>query len=52
MKSHVGVAVGSGIVHSVEAITARVHNSQVWTDKGLSAPGAKRVLPGRIRSGA
>ena len=32
MKAHVGVDVDSGIVHSVEATTAKVHDSRVWDE--------------------
>src|SRR6056297_299800 len=32
MKAHVGVDVDSGIVHSLETTTARVHDSQVWDE--------------------
>jgi len=32
MKAHVGVDAGSGVVHSLETSTARVHDSQVWGD--------------------
>jgi len=34
MKAHVGVDVDSGIVHSLEATTAKVHDSRIWADKG------------------
>jgi IS5 family transposase len=30
MKAHVGVDADSGLVHSLETTTARVHDSQVW----------------------
>lgn len=32
MKAHVGVDADSGIVHSLETTTAKVHDSQVWDD--------------------
>ena len=32
MKAHVGVDADSGIVHSVEATTAKVHDSRVWDE--------------------
>jgi len=32
MKAHVGVDAESGIVHSLETTTAKVHDSQVWDD--------------------
>lgn len=32
MKAHVGVDADSGIVHSLEATTAKVHDSQVWDE--------------------
>jgi len=32
MKAHVGVDVDSGIVHSLEATTAKVHDSRVWDE--------------------
>ncbi len=32
MKAHVGVDAESGIVHSVETTTAKVHDSQVWDE--------------------
>jgi IS5 family transposase len=32
MKAHVGVDAHSGIVHSLETTTAKVHDSQVWDD--------------------
>ncbi|OWV39199.1 IS5 family transposase [Mameliella alba] len=32
MKSHVGVDADSGIVHSLETTTTKVHDSQVWED--------------------
>tara|TARA_R110002074_G_scaffold90662_2_gene198691 strand:- start:22 stop:978 length:957 start_codon:yes stop_codon:yes gene_type:complete len=32
MKAHVGVDADSGIVHSLETSTAKVHDSQVWDD--------------------
>ena len=32
MKAHVGVDAESGVVHSLETTTARVHDSQVWDD--------------------
>jgi len=32
MKAHVGVDAQSGIVHSLETSTAKVHDSQVWDD--------------------
>jgi transposase, IS5 family len=32
MKAHVGVDAGSGIVHSLETSTAKVHDSQVWDE--------------------
>jgi IS5 family transposase len=32
MKAHVGVDVDSGIVHSFEATTAKVHDSRVWDE--------------------
>jgi len=30
MKAHVGVDAGSGVVHSLDTTTAKVHDSQVW----------------------
>jgi IS5 family transposase len=32
MKAHVGVDADSGIVHSLETTTAKVHDSQVWDE--------------------
>jgi IS5 family transposase len=32
MKAHVGVDADSGIVHSLETSTAKLHDSQVWDD--------------------
>ena len=32
MKAHVGVDVDSGTVHSLEATTAKVHDSRVWDE--------------------
>lgn len=32
MKAHVGVDAASGIVHSLDTTTAKVHDSQVWDD--------------------
>ena len=32
MKAHVGVDADSGIVHSVQATTAKVHDSRVWDE--------------------
>ena len=32
MKAHVGVDADSGIVHSLDTTTAKVHDSQVWDD--------------------
>lgn len=32
MKAHVGVDAQSGIVHSLDTTTAKVHDSQVWDD--------------------
>jgi len=32
MKAHVGVDADSGIVHSLETTTAKVHDSRVWDD--------------------
>ena len=32
MKAHVGVDVDSGIVHSLEATTAKVHDSRIWDE--------------------
>jgi len=32
MKAHVGVDADSGLVHSLETTTARVHDSQVWDE--------------------
>ena len=32
MKAHVGVEVDSGTVHSLEATTAKVHDSRIWTE--------------------
>jgi IS5 family transposase len=32
MKAHVGVDAQSGIVHSLETTTAKVHDSQVWDE--------------------
>ncbi|MEV8469040.1 IS5 family transposase [Fluviibacterium sp. DFM31] len=32
MKAHVGVDADSGIVHSLQTTTAKVHDSQVWDD--------------------
>jgi IS5 family transposase len=32
MKAHIGVDADSGIVHTLEATTAKVHDSQVWDD--------------------
>ncbi len=32
MKAHVGVDAHSGLVHSLETTTARVHDSRVWDD--------------------
>jgi IS5 family transposase len=32
MKAHVGVDADSGIVHSLETTTAKVHDSQVWNE--------------------
>ena len=32
MKAHVGVDVDSGIVHSLEATTAKVHDSRIWNE--------------------
>jgi IS5 family transposase len=32
MKAHVGVDAQSGVVHSLETTTAKVHDSQVWDD--------------------
>jgi len=32
MKAHVGVDAQSGIVHSLDTTTAKVHDSQVWED--------------------
>jgi transposase, IS5 family len=32
MKAHVGVDAQSGVVHSLETTTAKVHDSQVWND--------------------
>lgn len=34
MKAHVGVDVDSGIVHSLEATTAKVHDSRIFLGKG------------------
>ena len=30
MKAHVGVDVDSGVVHSLDTSTAKLHDSQVW----------------------
>ena len=30
MKTHIGVDVESGMIHSIEATTAKVHDSRVW----------------------
>lgn len=32
MKAHIGVDADSGIVHSLETTTAKVHDSQVWDE--------------------
>lgn len=32
MKAHIGVDAESGIVHSLDTTTAKVHDSQVWGD--------------------
>ena len=32
MKAHIGVDVDSGVTHSLETSTARVHDSQVWDE--------------------
>ena len=40
MKAHVGVDADSGIVHSLDTTTAKVHDSQVWDD----------LLPGKETS--
>jgi IS5 family transposase len=32
MKAHVGVDVDSGVVHSLDTSTAKLHDSQVWDD--------------------
>ena len=34
MKAHIGVDADSGVTHSVETSTAKLHDSQVWVDKG------------------
>jgi IS5 family transposase len=30
MKAHIGVDAGSGVIHSLETSTAKLHDSQVW----------------------
>lgn len=32
VKAHVGVDVDSGIVHSLDATTAKVHDSRIWDE--------------------
>jgi transposase, IS5 family len=58
MKAHVGVDADSGIVHSLDTTTAKVHDSQVWDDlctaprrrsgptRAMSAPRGRPRSPG------
>ncbi len=45
MKAHVGVDIGSGVVHTLETSTAKVHDSQKFDDllHGRRAGGVRRV---------
>jgi len=64
MKAHIGVDADSGVTHSLETSTARLHDSQVWDEllqgeetssgqtRAMSAPNARPRSPGRARSGA
>jgi IS5 family transposase len=64
MKAHVGVDADSGIVHSLETTTAKVHDSQVWdellhgaetsvwADKGYVSAAREAAFSGPESSGA
>ena len=65
MKAHIGVDADSGVVHSLDTSTAKLHDSQVWdallhgeevsvwADKGYVSAGREAAFtgPGRARPG-